>query len=256
MAIRKNGYVALLDVLGFSNRILHDGVGGVDTYIDTVVNITKDHPRLGTVLFSDTVVLFTFNDSRDSFKSIISVSSWLLHELLRAGVPVRGALSYGDFARSEHEGHGTVIAGRPIIDAHYYESQLQWIGIMLTPSLLEKRREITLNSCGLRPNRSASSAELFLEASRRLVIQPCSDIPLSDTSGVTTAFEGFAIVPLPPAADSVDSLISSLNQSRRMLKRLKQIAPEARSQAKYQRSLDWLLEIRKEVVHTYGRNSQ
>jgi len=27
------------------------------------------------------------------------------------------------------------IAGRPIIDAHRYESQLQWIGVMITPSV-------------------------------------------------------------------------------------------------------------------------
>src|SRR4051794_40158097 len=102
---------------------------------------------MGTILFSDTVVLYTFDESDAAFHTIINVTSSLSFELLNAGIPVRGAISYGDFSRSANEAHGTVLAGRPIMDAHYYESRLRWIGIMLTPSLLERRDDVLASRC-------------------------------------------------------------------------------------------------------------
>jgi hypothetical protein len=203
MAIQKNGYVALFDVLGFSDRVMRGAFNALDGYIDTVVRTTAPHDDLGTVLFSDTVVVFSFNDSESSFRSIIDVSSSLLWELLHENVPVRGAISHGSFSRSENEAHGTVIAGRPIIDAHHYESRLQWIGIMLTPSLLEHRAEISASGCAMAPPRDGLTAdEVFAHVRRRATVQPCSSIPLEDPRGVATRLEGFAVVPLSTAATS------------------------------------------------------
>lgn len=52
MTIRKQGFVALLDVLGFSERVQRDPeAGGLDEYIDTVVDVTRPYNDLATVLF-------------------------------------------------------------------------------------------------------------------------------------------------------------------------------------------------------------
>jgi hypothetical protein len=247
MAIRGNGYVALFDVLGFSERVMRGAVGdGLDAYVNTVVHISQHGKRLGTILFSDTVVLYTFEDSEDSFNDIIGASCQLFHDLLMADVPVRGAISHGDFLRSEDERHGTVIAGRPIIDAHFYESQQQWIGIMLTPSLLERRPEITKEFCAL------AAADAPVIALATLMIQPCSSIPLEPVSGQQTPFEGFAIVPLAGNEQTFRAIQSTLDGIRKKLERLKQLAPEARSQAKYQRTAEWLQQITQNFVDVLG----
>jgi hypothetical protein len=247
MAIRKNGYVALFDVLGFSERVMRGAVGeGLDAYVNTVVHISQHGKQLGTILFSDTVVLYTFEDSEDSFNDIIGASCQLFHDLLMADVPVRGAISYGEFLRSEDERHGTVIAGRPIIDAYFYESRQQWIGIMLTPSLLERRQEITNEFCSLGASDGAAIALATL------MIQPCSSIPLESVSGQQTAFEGFAIVPLAGNEQTLRAIRDTLDGTRKKLERLKQLAPDARSQAKYQRSLEWLGGVRRNFMEALG----
>lgn len=246
------GYVALFDVLGFSDRVARGAIEGLDAYIDTVVRVTGNQ-RVGTILFSDTVVLYTFNDGESSFNSIIGVSCALLHDLIDASVPVRGAISHGSFVRSEHGGHGTVIAGRPIIDAHHYESRLQWIGVMLTPSVLEHRPDLSAESCSLSAAASKADAkDRYLSALSNLMIQPCDSIPLEDESGTATRFEGFAIVPISSNARDVADLRDSIDQSRRRLERLKQLAPEVRSQAKYQRSIEWLQRTRNNLVEAFG----
>src|SRR5258708_27690792 len=103
MAIRKSGYVALFDVLGFSERVMRGALNGLDSYVNTVVHVSQHGKQLGTILFSDTVVLYTFDDSEHSFNDLIGASCQLFHDLLMAGVPVRGAISHGEFWRSEDE---------------------------------------------------------------------------------------------------------------------------------------------------------
>jgi hypothetical protein len=239
MAIQKSGYVALLDVLGFSDRVMRGGFADLDAYIKTVLQVTDPNPSIGTILFSDTVVLYTFDDSEPAFGSLVAACSNLFHDLVMAGVPVRGAISHGDFVRSEHDGHGTVIAGRPIIEAHHYESRLQWIGIMLTPSVLE-HADVSANRCALNVTATMDEPERFTDALIRLGFQPCASIPLEDRSGEASEFEGFAIVPMSLQVRSIKDMRDSIEKVGRRLERLKQLAPDARSQAKYQRTIVWL----------------
>ncbi len=134
--IRKQGFVALLDVLGFSERVSRSGASGLDGYIDTVVSLAQLYFGIDTILFSDTVVLYALDDTPEMYDEIVELTSALSYHLLLADVPTRGAVAYGDFARSERDSHGVVVVGRPIVEAHYFEAQLQWIGSMLAPSVL------------------------------------------------------------------------------------------------------------------------
>jgi hypothetical protein len=250
MATRKHGYVALFDVLGFSDRVMRGSFDGIDRYINDVLVTTERHRLIRTILFSDTVVLFTLDPSDESFYDIVSASSELLYELIGSGIPVRGALSYGDFVRSDHDGHGTVIAGPPVIDAHYYESRLQWIGVMITRSVLEHRPDVRessvhLSAAALRP----PGDDMFIDALHRLRIQPCENIPLQDNA--SEPFEGFAIVPLAAKANNLEYLRDSMDDIRETLARLKQLAPDSRSQAKYRRSIDWLTQIRSNFARVF-----
>jgi hypothetical protein len=253
MANHKNGFVALLDVLGFSDRVLRGTFEGLDAYVNTVLRLTEPHQRLRTILFSDTIVLFTLDASDQAFHEIITVSSRLLYQLLRQGIPVRGAISYGDFLRSDQDGHGTVIACRPIIDAHYYESRLQWIGIMVAPSVLEHRGETSTVATFLTLAATQLSAgDMFVDALKRVRIQPCENVPLQDAS--EGPFEGFGIVPISPTARTLEDLRDSMDDIRHTLTRLKQLAPDSRSQAKYRRTIDWLTQVRSNFARVFDHH--
>jgi hypothetical protein len=240
--VKKTGFVAMLDVLGFSERVSHDieSRGGLDEYIDTVTRVTDQRPGLSTVLFSDTVVLFTFSDSEDAFRQIATTTSQLLYELVAREVPVRGAIAHGAFARSEHDGSGTVVAGRPIIEAHHFESQLQWIGVMLAPSVL--RRLPTMSEMTRVTARTDGEDQMaYLARSiRACQVQACDRIPVSGIGGGTAGNqEGFAVVPIASDVSDIASIRGSLQKTREKLRWLKQVAPDPRSQAKYQNSISW-----------------
>jgi hypothetical protein len=249
MIIKQKGYIALFDVLGFSDRVMRGALTDLDAYIKTISNNAETHNGvLGAILFSDTVVLYTFDDSQSAFDSIVSVSCAVFYDLLLAGVPVRGAISFGEFARSDREEHGTVIAGRPLIEAHDFESRSQWIGIMFAPSVLEQRPEISETSCALLP--SDVDPGRPITATVKLMFQHCDRIPLEDASGRTTLFDGFAIVPLNHAQTMLD-LKSRLDEVCASLHRLRQLAPNVRSQEKYRYALEWLTGIRSNFVRVF-----
>jgi hypothetical protein len=57
--------------------------------------------------------------------------------LLQNEFAVRGAIALGSFSRSD-DPNGTFVAGRAIIEAYNYEKIQDWIGIILSPTVLQK----------------------------------------------------------------------------------------------------------------------
>src|SRR5262245_57830120 len=97
----KSGFVAMLDILGFSEQIARDSeVHGLDKYVDTVVKISSDLQNLKVILFSDTVVFYTLDDSPESFLTILKGCSHVIYSLLKHEIAVRGAVAHGPFRRS------------------------------------------------------------------------------------------------------------------------------------------------------------
>ena len=115
--IKKQGFVALLDVLGFAERVSAEGTSGLDGYIETVVGLAQLYLGIDTVLFSDTVVLYALDDAPEMYDEIVELTSALSYHLLMVDVPTRGAIAYGSFARSERQSHGVVVAGRQTLQS-------------------------------------------------------------------------------------------------------------------------------------------
>jgi hypothetical protein len=256
--IRKRGYVALLDVLGFSERVARDAeLGGLDRYIATVLAVSEPYHSLRVILFSDTVVLYSLDDSEAAYTDITAVTSRLSFALLMQEVPRRGAIAYGSFSRSEYERNCTVIAGPPIIEAHYYEARLQWIGVMLAPSVLRQVPDLSSRTA-VSGQREAENPDAYVaRVTRAAQVQRCSRIPF-ESPGVPLGFlEGYAVVPLSAEADGPEALRQCMSDSLAKLQWLKQLAPEPRSQAKYEHSIAWLRPLprldREHAVERSGR---
>jgi hypothetical protein len=237
--IKKQGFVAMLDILGFADRVARDAeVHGLDKYIKTVVALSDRYDNLGSILFSDTVVLFTFDDGQRAFEDIISLVSILSFSLLMEEVPLRGAIAHGIFVRSEQQAHGTVIAGRPILEAHYYESQMQWVGVTLAPSVIRIVPHVA--STYIPPRHEGESQGIYLNRIRfKARIQNCR-VPFESSSADPGGeFEGLGIVPFD-TPNSVEEMNKSITTVLSKLNWLKQAAPDPRSQRKYRQSIEWL----------------
>jgi hypothetical protein len=247
--IQKQGFVALLDILGFSERVARDAeFGGVDHYITTVINETQAYPHLRVILFSDTVLIYTLDDSPPSGVSIIEATSRLLHSLLAKDVPLRGAIAHGAFARSETL-NGTVVAGRPIIEAHYYEAQLQWVGVMLAPSVLRQMPELPTRGIAHGPRANEEIDNYVARIAGEARVQPCPRIPVEQSPGASTSYlEGFAVVPLSGDAQTPQDLKQCMSANLAKLEWLKQLGPDPRSQAKYANTIAWLRPLYQEWI--------
>src|SRR5215470_15169194 len=157
---RTKGFVALLDVLGFKELVTRDEHRA---YMELVAELIEGRQRdepLQYVLFSDTVVINTTKDGEAILWELSRACSALFAALLLKDIPVRGAVAYGEFDRSLEDANGTIVAGRPIVEAYQYELKQNWLGVMFCPSILRLFPDL-VNACRL-PPRGERPADQYL----------------------------------------------------------------------------------------------
>jgi hypothetical protein len=253
------GFVALLDVLGFSSLVSGDGGGErLQKYLETLQKALDPGPDGQTVewvVFSDSIVLTTYDDDR-SFQALLLRCSRMFGLMLEIEVPLRGAIAHGPFLRQGVPG-GVFVAGRAIVDAYRFETAQDWVGIMLAPSAvkrfpgLEERCEIGSTWSQDLEGRLAWAA--FIQRYHRIPFHKDKDRPFDDSD-----FDGFAIVPTdgilePPA------IRDSLDRSIKDLKWLKSLAPDPAAQGKYKsaiRRLENTCRSWRQIAYSWERAKQ
>lgn len=243
------GFVALLDVLGFSSLVSSDSDGEhLQRYLECLQEALDDKsvgPTVDYVVFSDSIVLTTQDDSEPALQAMLLRCSRALGLMLRHEIALRGAIACGSFFRSLGPG-GVFVAGRAILDAYHFETEQDWVGIMLAPSTIKRMPDLA-QRCAL------STANLNLEETHRAIreqlpwtafVQPCYSIPFhAGHPFESNNFSGFAIVPTDGVAESV-ALRDSIERSLQALKWLQSLAPSPSAQAKYSHSRTWLEQIK------------
>jgi hypothetical protein len=239
------GYVAFLDILGFTAIVASETPERIDRYLDFLKAIfERDGSRfVDYVVFSDSIIITTHDDTDASLQELLKRCSALFGGLLVQGIPVRGAISHGSFITSKTQS-GTFVAGRAIIEAYQFEEKQNWVGIMLAPSVIAKKRDIrNLSEIG-GTFQTATDFQRFVSERKpwAAFVQFCERIPFHGTPLDDPDYEGLALVPtrgealFPGMKDTIDASIQALS-------RLKAIAPDPQAQAKYQRSILWLLRV-------------
>jgi hypothetical protein len=146
--MKKRGYVAVIDVLGFSELSLEKDriIDFITRFYNLLVEVNNKYKKLQFILASDTIFIATEDDYEESFRDITYACSYLLFKYIRWEFPIKGCISYGDYIIYNGLFHKkvvpTTIYGRPIIDAHNYENDLNWIGIMISPLAIEDRKSV------------------------------------------------------------------------------------------------------------------
>lgn len=245
------GYVAFLDVLGFSAMVQNEQSGQIDQYFDALKAVLEATPDGGpttktvSLIFSDSIVLLPETEGEEGLRLLIRSCSYLMGELLRAGIAMRGAISYGTYV-SRTLTSGRFVAGKAIVDAYRCEEQQDWVGIMLAPSVLEQFPGLP-GKCGLPSVPRTNNRDQWLawvrsyeeKARWAVYVQPCQAIPFHTEP---TDYAGYAIV--PTQGDSrLRSATTSLQESIAAIGRLKMLAPDPLAQRKYQRATNWLAEL-------------
>jgi hypothetical protein len=241
------GYVAFVDVLGFSSRVLRDSsldfFPAFTSLLERTISGLGDS-GIGCILSSDSIVIYSEDSGEQSLLAVAKACSQLSFSLLDLDLPVRGCLSHGSFSRVETQ-FGAVLAGRPIIDAYRYEEQQNWVGIMISPATIEAYPSLCEKQ-GLLLCRDAAEVRRFQEDYPwPLLIQQCTSIPFHHVSELeSNIYDGYAIVPTRPGDANPDDVVETIGLSIGQLRRLKSLAPDPQSQKKYAATMLWLEEVK------------
>jgi hypothetical protein len=109
------GYAAFLDVLGFSSLVAGDRhAERIGRYLNSLTRILDTESKAAAIeyiVFSDSIVITTKDDSEDSFLALIERCSIVFATLLQNEIAIRGAIAHGTFMTSKTNS-GTFVAGR------------------------------------------------------------------------------------------------------------------------------------------------
>ncbi|MCE2745970.1 MAG: hypothetical protein LW710_08690 [Burkholderiales bacterium] len=136
-------FVAHIDILGMRAMVDRDpemawnvlsGLADVRDHIGQLrlTRIETAHQQMlaesvYSVMFSDTIVLFTKTDSNDDLQSILIAASEILHKAMCRLVPVRIGIAVGQFFFNIEE---SLYSGPALIEAYEIGEAAQWLGIV------------------------------------------------------------------------------------------------------------------------------
>jgi len=140
-------FVSFLDIMGFRNMVninTHDYVKNkmqiiseVNKHIIDIVGKIKNEELnsekykncdLKVIQFSDSIVLFTNEDTSNDFEFITFAVKTILVTAFKNSIPIKGAMSHGlmtaDFNNS-------IFFGKPLIDAYLLQEEINYYGFIL-----------------------------------------------------------------------------------------------------------------------------
>src|ERR1043166_822926 len=249
---RLHGYLATLDVLGFSDMLQRDGYSTVLMNYMTCVNevIRPAHTDVECVVFSDSIVLTSKGVNDAAFENIVRACSAAFYALLKNEIPVRGAIAFGTYWR-EHRAGSVFLAGRPIVEAYRCERDSDWVGILLCTSVLLHRESLSDDTL---IHTADDDDEVTLEQLKELHahsatafrLQPAK-VPMRDeTNGRVDDFAGYAIVPMEADGDG-STAARNVQTAKNALWDLRFKASRPKAQAKYQASMAFLDEVQPQL---------
>jgi len=135
-------FVAFLDIMGFRDMVFREShtyvkkiltsfypaVEAIEWAYGIKVKDRKVKTNTKPIIFSDSIILVSRDNSVDSIFDIIVDVGWVISNAVIEKIPMKGAIAYGeqtaDFKKSLH-------FGRPLIDAYELQDELLFYGVVL-----------------------------------------------------------------------------------------------------------------------------
>lgn len=144
-SIRIDRWVAYLDLLGITNLIKTEyWLEVFDVYAEAIKHFQQDAFNghlIRRITFSDSFILYTTDGSALSYSALDSFVRYFIVSLIRRKIPVRGALSFGKLYADEAN---DLYFGEALIEAHQISESQNWIGFVLTETVIKRLQELEL----------------------------------------------------------------------------------------------------------------
>lgn len=102
---------------------------------------SKRHASISHAWFSDTFIMYSEDDSGSSFSAIEALCRWFAFSLLDRKIPIRGALSCGDFYSDRAN---SLYLGSALLEAYEWGEKQDWIGFILCPSVVSRLQALNI----------------------------------------------------------------------------------------------------------------
>ena len=179
----RNTYLLWLDILGFTQLIEskspHEVYRIVDLALESNRYYEHENSPLSSLAFSDTIMVWHRDEPDnhwEAFFSLASRASTVCSRLLANGIPVRGAISYGDFTVAQSTSkRDDIFFGHAMLDAYRAAEQEQFIGVVVTKRAYEKMMGEPEYEGDERQKRVAAYVESTRREPYRAVLVPRED---------------------------------------------------------------------------------
>jgi len=130
-------WLGYFDLMGTRKLIGYGKIDEVFKAYQEALNHLKDwkHDSIYHAWFSDTFIIFSEDDSISSFLEIEKLCRYFIFSLIYRNIPVRGALSCGNFYADRKN---SLYLGAALVDAYEWGENQDWIGFILCPSSGER----------------------------------------------------------------------------------------------------------------------
>ena len=146
-------YVGFLDIMGFKDMVLksknddiYDMMKRIDNHLKSNLktsSILASKNLIKTTTFSDSIIIYSKSDSKESLKSFVLYLSWFYFQLLIEKIPFKGAVALGEMTVDSVR---SIYFGQPLIDAYLLQEELNFYGIVVHCSAHEKMESTEVSS--------------------------------------------------------------------------------------------------------------
>ncbi len=140
-------FVAFIDILGFKDKVMRDTHHHIYSQLSKISKTKRSIEKLADneefmkqfgdsdvyiVNFSDSIVVFSKNDSFDNFIYFLTVVNYLFTDAIRNIIPLKGGMAHGIISVNKAD---QIYFGQPIIDAYLIEEEVKYLGIIAHNSI-------------------------------------------------------------------------------------------------------------------------
>lgn len=144
-AITTKRFVAFIDIMGFKDLVMRSTHQQVYKMMQV---ITDERERMAsidwsdmkenmvkTTTYSDSIIIYSKDDSEISFESISYTIAGLTSSLFAEGIPHKGAIAFGTMTLDTER---SIYFGQPLIDAYLLQEEISFYGFLLHGSTEKK----------------------------------------------------------------------------------------------------------------------
>lgn len=140
-------FVVFIDIMGFkdyvsrhSHQEVYDMMASLSATTESIesylqqekVKVKYDNKKIYTASFSDSIILFSEDDTQKSFDLITMAACFIFAEAIPALIPLKGAMAHG--MTSVDKGK-QIYFGQSLIDAFLLQEEVNYYGIVLHNSV-------------------------------------------------------------------------------------------------------------------------